>query len=120
MNMERRMKFEHPGIIFKEETLDHMGLSITDAARLLQVTRTALSNVANGKADISVEMSLRIAAVFGGTAEIWQRMQISYNLQEAAPRIARLKLKRYKPKLKKPLAVKETKNREHKVKKAVA
>lgn len=112
------MKFIHPGVIFKEETLDYLGLSITDAAELMQVTRAALSNVANGKADISVDMSLRIAAVFGGTAEIWQRMMISYNLQEAEPRIAKLRLKRYKPALKKSLPVKETKSRDRKAPKA--
>ncbi len=100
--MERKMKFIHPGIIFKEDVLDYLGLSITDAAELLKVTRTALSNIANGKADISVDMSLRMAIVFGGTAEWWQRMQTGYNLDEARPRIAKLKLKRYKPKLKSP------------------
>jgi addiction module HigA family antidote len=114
--MERKMKFIHPGIIFKEDVLDYLGLSITDAAELLKVTRTALSNVANGKADISVDMSLRMAIVFGGTAEWWQRMQTGYNLDEARPRIAKLKLKRYKPKLKKSLPVKETTSRDRKVK----
>lgn len=104
--MERKMKFEHPGIIVKEEIFDHLGLTITEAAKLLKVTRPALSNVANGKADISVDMSLRIAAVFGGTADIWQRMQTGYNLQEAKPRIDKLKLKRYQPKQKKSPPVK--------------
>lgn len=118
--MKGKIKFEHPGILIKEEIFDEHGLSITDSAGLLGVTRTALSHLANGKADLSVDMSLRIEAVFGGTAESWLRLQAGYNIQEARPRIARLKLKRYKPKLKKSLPVKETKNRDHKVKKAVA
>ncbi len=114
--MKGKIKFEHPGIIIKEEIFDERGLSITDAAELLGVTRTALSNVANGKADLSVDMSLRIEYVFGGTAEFWQRMMAGYNIQEARPRIARLKLKPYKPKLKKSLPVKETTSRDRKVK----
>ncbi|RPE09426.1 addiction module antidote protein, HigA family [Chitinophaga lutea] len=96
--MKRKMKFEHPGILLKEELFDYQGLTITEAAKLLKVTRPALSKVANGRAVISVDMSLRIAAVFGGTAEIWQRMQTAYDLQEAKPRIDKLKLKRYQPK----------------------
>ncbi|MGN7721518.1 HigA family addiction module antitoxin [Chitinophaga sp. 22620] len=114
--MKRKMKFEHPGIIIKELIFDEKGLSITDAAELLGVTRTALSNVANGKADLSVDMSLRMEYVFGGTAEFWQRMQAAYNVEQARPHIAKLKLKRYKPKLKKSLPVKETKSRDRKVK----
>lgn len=118
--MKGKIKFEHPGILIKEEIFDEHGLSITDAAELLGVTRTALSHLANGKADLSVEMSLRIEMVFGGTAESWQRMQAGYNIQEARPRIAKLKLKRYKPKLKKSLPVKEKTSRDRKVKVAQA
>ncbi|MGX5819634.1 HigA family addiction module antitoxin [Chitinophaga lutea] len=98
--MERKMKFFHPGEILRDEVIKAYGLKVTEAATLLKVSRPALSSVLNGRADISVEMSLRIAAVFGGTAEIWQRMQLSYNLQEAKPKIDKLKLKRYKPKQK--------------------
>lgn len=99
--MERKMRFEHPGILLREEVILSRNLTVTDAARLLKVTRPALSKVLNGRAAVSVEMSLRIAAVFGGTAEIWQRMQTGYDLQEAKPKIDKLKLKRYQPKQKK-------------------
>ncbi|MBO9151112.1 HigA family addiction module antitoxin [Chitinophaga sp. GCM10012297] len=115
--MERKMKLEHPGILIKGLIFDEHGLSISNAAEMLGVTRTALSHLANGKADLSVDMSLRIEMVFGGTAEYWQRLQAAYNINEARPRIAKLKLKRYKPALKKPLPVKETKSRGHKAKK---
>ncbi|WP_216647398.1 HigA family addiction module antitoxin [Chitinophaga sp. SYP-B3965] len=95
--MERRMRFLHPGLCLRSEVIEEQGLTITEAAALLKVTRTALSNVCNGKADISVEMSLRIAKVFGGTAEIWQRVQMSYNIHIATPKIEKLKLKPYIP-----------------------
>ncbi|WP_343306114.1 HigA family addiction module antitoxin [Chitinophaga niabensis] len=95
--MQRRMPFIHPGLVLRSEVIEEQGLTITEAAALLKVTRTTLSNVCNGKADISVEMSLRIAKVFGGTAEIWQRAQISYNIHIATPKIEKLKLKPYVP-----------------------
>ncbi|WP_119078991.1 HigA family addiction module antitoxin [Chitinophaga alhagiae] len=95
--MERKLPRFHPGAILREEVILAHGLTVTEAAKLLKVTRPALSNVLNGKAAISVEMSLRIAAVFGGTAEIWQRLQTAYDLQEAKPKIDKLKLKRWQP-----------------------
>lgn len=95
--MERKLSILHPGLMLKDEVILSHGLTVTEAARLLKVTRPALSNVLNGKAAVSVEMSLRIAAVFGGTAEIWQRMQTAYDLQEAKPKIDKLKLKRWQP-----------------------
>ena len=84
--MERKLPFNHPGALLREEVIFAHGLTVTDAARLMKVTRPALSNVLNGKAAVSVEMSLRIAAVFGGSAEIWQRLQAAYDLQEAKPK----------------------------------
>jgi len=93
--MKRGMRFEHPGFTLKHEVIEDRGLTITEAAALLKVTRAALSNVCNGKADISVEMSLRVAKVFGGTADIWQRAQTAYNLHLAEPKIDKLKLKPY-------------------------
>lgn len=96
--MERKLPFLHPGIMLREEVIFAHGLTVTEAAALLKVTRPALSNVLNCKAGISVEMSLRIAAVFGGTAEIWQRLQTGYDLQEAKPKVDKLKLKPYQPK----------------------
>ncbi|WP_074239785.1 HigA family addiction module antitoxin [Chitinophaga niabensis] len=91
------MRFLHPGLALKHDVIEEHGLTITEAAALLKVTRAALSNVCNGKADISVEMSLRIAKVFGGTADQWQRVQTAYNLYHAEPKIEKLKLKPYVP-----------------------
>jgi addiction module HigA family antidote len=51
---------------------------------MLKVSRQAVSNIINEKADISPEMAVRIAIVFGGTPEIWLRLQAKYDLQIAA------------------------------------
>lgn len=85
----------HPGEFFKTELIYENGLSISEVAEMLQVSRQAVSNIINEKADISPEMSLRIATVFGGTADIWLQLQSKYNLQRAAQKIKRLKLTPY-------------------------
>lgn len=62
------------------------------------VSRAALSNVVNERAAISPEMAVRIATVFGGTADIWIRLQAKYDLQKAEEKIKRLHLKPFYPK----------------------
>jgi addiction module HigA family antidote len=69
-----------------------LGLSITDAAAALGVTRTTLSELVNEKRGISPEMAVRLSKVFGGSAESWLVQQAQYDL--ANVRADRLKLKR--------------------------
>ena len=87
----------HPGTILREDVIKEYGLTVTDAAKMLGVTRTALSDVLNGKAAISSEMAFRIEAVFGGTADIWTRLQMKYQNWFAAEKIRGLRLKPFKP-----------------------
>ncbi|HYD21413.1 MAG TPA: HigA family addiction module antitoxin, partial [Flavipsychrobacter sp.] len=82
--LKRGMRNIHPGEILKEEVINANELTVTAAANLLKVTRTTLSNIINGKSDISPEMCYRIAAVFGGTPEIWANLQTKYNLRVIA------------------------------------
>lgn len=96
--MERKMPFQHPGVILRDQIINAYGLNVTEAAELLKVSRVALSAVLNGRADISPEMSLRISAVFGGNAQLWLDLQNKYTLAEIQPKIKTLKLKAYKPK----------------------
>ncbi len=93
--LKRAMRNIHPGEILKEEVISANELTVTDAAKLLKVTRTTLSNIINGKSDISPEMCYRIAAVFGGTPEIWANLQTKYNLREVADKVKSLKLTPY-------------------------
>ncbi len=61
----------HPGVVVLQECIEPSGLTITQAAGALGVTRNTLSELVNGKRGISPEMAVRIAKVFGGTEEGW-------------------------------------------------
>jgi addiction module HigA family antidote len=56
----------HPGLSVRHDCLEPLGLSVTDAARALGVTRQALNNLVNGKSGISPEMAIRLDKAFGG------------------------------------------------------
>jgi antitoxin HigA-1 len=73
----------YPGQSIKCDCLDPLGLSVTEGAKVLGVTRQALSNVINGKSGISAEMAIRLSKAFGGSAEVWLRMQTAYDLAQA-------------------------------------
>src|SRR5229473_2109161 len=82
----------HPGGFVLRQCIEPSGLSITDAAAALGVTRTTLSELVNGKRGISPEMSVRLSKVFGGSAESWLVQQAQYDLAQV--RTDRIKLKR--------------------------
>jgi addiction module HigA family antidote len=63
-----------------QECIEPLGLSITDAATALGVTRNTLSELVNGKRGISPEMAVRLEKVFGGSAEAWLIQQAQYDL----------------------------------------
>jgi antitoxin HigA-1 len=86
----------HPGRIVREECLAELGLTVTEAAKGLGVTRQALSDVVNEKASISVDMAMRLSKAFGSTPETWLRMQMAYDLWQARKRMRSLSVKRYK------------------------
>lgn len=85
--MSRMHNPPHPGEILREDILPALGLTITDAADQLGVTRAALSRVLNGHAAISPEMALRIEQWLGvengGRADVWLAEQVSYDLWQA-------------------------------------
>jgi addiction module HigA family antidote len=73
----------HPGETLKEDILPALGLTVTDAAEQLGVSRVALSRVINGHAAISAELAIRLAQWLGGSAEVWLRVQLQYDLWQA-------------------------------------
>lgn len=83
----------HPGEILKEDVLPELGLSVTEAAAALGVSRVTLSRVLNGRAAISADMAIRLGQWLGNDAEVWLRMQVAHDLwrasQEPRPRIER-------------------------------
>lgn len=70
----------HPGLTIKHDCIEAVGLSVTQSARALRVTRQALNNVLSGKSGISPEMAVRLEKAFGSTAEAWLRLQGNYDL----------------------------------------
>jgi addiction module HigA family antidote len=87
----------HPGRHIRLEYLEPLGLSVTEAARILGVTRANLSNIVNGKSGISPEMAVRLTKAFGGSAEIWLRLQAAYDLAQVRRREAEIKVEPYRP-----------------------
>jgi len=85
----------HPGEIIRDQCLEPLGLSVTDAAKGLGVTRKALSELLNGHAGVSPEMAIRLEKAFGSTAETWLRMQLAYDLWQAEQRAGDLKVTRF-------------------------
>ncbi|HEY1794975.1 MAG TPA: HigA family addiction module antitoxin [Stellaceae bacterium] len=72
----------HPREILRDECLEPLGLSVTQAAEGLGITRKALSEPLNGHSGISLEMALRLEKAFGSTAETWLGMQLAYELRQ--------------------------------------
>ena len=81
----------HPGLTLRDDVLPALGLSVTEAAQQLGVSRVALSRVINGHAAISPEMALRLEAWLGvengGRADAWIAEQRTYYLWQAEQRI---------------------------------
>ena len=73
----------HPGEVLRDGVFADKGLTVTEFAKRLGVTRVALSRVLNGKAAISADMAVRLAAALGGSDESWLHMQANYDLWRA-------------------------------------
>ncbi len=73
----------HPGEAVREFCIKPLGLSVTKAARGLGVSRTALSELLNGRRGISPEMAIRLSVAFGCSAESWITQQAQYDLWRA-------------------------------------
>jgi addiction module HigA family antidote len=86
----------HPGGIVRRQCLDPLGLTVTEAAKGLGVTRQALSDLLNEKAGISVEMAIRLSKAFGSSPETWLGMQMAYDLWHARSRAASVKVRDFK------------------------
>src|SRR5574340_1236716 len=88
----------HPGGFVKTEIIESLGLSVTDAARALGVTRPALSAFLNERASLSPEMALRIEKAFGISMDTLMRMQNSFAIAQARKREGEIKVPRFEVK----------------------
>jgi addiction module HigA family antidote len=86
----------HPGAFIRTEILDPLELNVTDAAQVLDVSRPALSNLLNGRADLSGDMALRIEKAFGVRMETLMQMQASYDIGRARRREKLITVRRYR------------------------
>ena len=93
--LKRNKPVTHPDDLLKAELIEATGLTVTEVAVLLKVSRQTVSNIINERSVISPEMALRISKVFGGTPDIWLRLQAKFDLQIAAGKINRYKLLPY-------------------------
>jgi addiction module HigA family antidote len=84
----------HPGEILRTLCLEPLGLSVTDAAKALGVSRKTLSSVLNGRSGISPEMAVRLSIAFDTTAESWLNQQVQYDLWLAEKRRKSLRVSR--------------------------
>lgn len=84
----------HPGHSIKDACLEPLGLSVTEGAEKLGVTRHTLSRVVNGHAAISPVMALRLEKMGWGTADSWLKMQLAYDLAQARRNASKIKVQR--------------------------
>ncbi len=84
----------HPGEIIKELCLEPLGISITEAAKALGISRKTLSSIVNGNAGISPEMAVRLSIAFNTSSESWLNQQTQYDLWEAEQHRKELRVKR--------------------------
>ena len=83
----------HPGGSIRRSCLEPLGLSVTEGAKILGISRQALNNVINGKSGISPEMAIRLSKAFGSAAETWLQMQLAYDLSVARRNEAKIKVR---------------------------
>ena len=82
----------HPGEIIKRQCLEPHGVSVSDAAQALGVSRKTLSAILNGRAGISPGMAVRLSLAFGTSAESWLNHQTQYDLWHAEQRRKHLRV----------------------------
>jgi addiction module HigA family antidote len=83
----------HPGEVLKEMYLEPLGLTVTDAAVSLGITRKTLSELINARSGVSTSMALRLAKAFGTTPELWLNMQQNCDLWKAKKKTRLSKVK---------------------------
>ena len=84
----------HPGEVLLDLCLKPMGLTVTQAAAALGVSRKTLSSILNARAGISPEMAVRLSLAFGTTAESWMNQQVQYDLWHAERKCNKLRVAR--------------------------
>ncbi|HEY3912118.1 MAG TPA: HigA family addiction module antitoxin [Stellaceae bacterium] len=87
----------HPGVFIREELLDELGLTVSEAAKVLEVRRATLSDLIHCNAALSAEMALRIEKAFGVKMETLLSMQAWYDAYAMRQRESEIAVKPYRP-----------------------
>ena len=87
----------HPGRIVRRAITEGLGVSVTDAAKSLKVSRKHLSSIMNEHSGISPEMAIRLEKGIGSTAEAWLQMQLNFDLAQALKTEKKIKIKKLVP-----------------------
>ncbi len=95
--MVQMLRPSHPGRFIKMEILEPLALPVTEAARILGVTRPALSALLNARSSLSSDMAIRVEKAFGVRMDTLLRMQTAFDIAAAQARKAAIKVKRYRP-----------------------
>ena len=86
----------HPGEVIRRQCLEPLGLTVTEAAKGLGVSRNTLSMLLNGRLGISPEMAIRLSQGFGGSPESWLQQQMQYDLWQARQARRKIRVKKFK------------------------
>ena len=84
----------HPGLSVRYDCLEPLGLSVSEAARKLGISRKQLSGIVNCRSGISPEMAIRLDKAFGGGADTWYRLQSTWELAQALKKANQIKVER--------------------------
>ena len=84
----------HPGLIVRELCLQPLGLSVSEAAQALGVSRKSLSQLLNGRSGVSAEMAMRLSLAFGASPQSWLNHQTQFDLWKIRSRRRKLKVRR--------------------------
>jgi addiction module HigA family antidote len=87
----------HPGLFLRAEVIEAHGLSVTEAAKVLKVSRPTLSTLLNAHSSLSGEMALRFEKAFGLSMETLMRMQNSYDIAQTRLLEKQIQVPRFKP-----------------------
>ena len=83
----------HPGEVLRALCIEPLGLTVTETAKALGVSRKTLSAILNGKSGISPEMAVRLSIAFNTSSESWLNQQTQYDLWQAEQRREKLHVK---------------------------
>jgi len=86
----------HPGGVIRRQILSPLGLTVSEAAKALRVSRPAISNLVNERVSLSADMAIRLEKAFGVDMETMLSLQHAYDVAAARTRAASIRLSRYK------------------------